>query len=96
MDEFEFDKASADRIAKIVQMYPMSLLDCANVLEVVAPLCAVWTPEGFIKRINDVFAINDGSLPVIDEATLNAFNSIGCTSFRLSKSDIQRLIKQTE
>lgn len=47
--EFEFDKASADRISKIVQMYPMSLSDCADILETVAPLCTMFTPEGSEK-----------------------------------------------
>lgn len=56
--EFEFDKASADRISKIVQMYPMSLSDCADILETVAPLCTMFTPEGFRKIIDDMTFIS--------------------------------------
>lgn len=55
MNEFEFDKESANRISKVVQMYPMSLSDCADILETVAPLCSIWTPKGFKQRIHDVF-----------------------------------------
>lgn len=87
MDEFEFDKESANRIANVVQMYPISLQDCANVLEAVAPFCATWTPEGFIKKINNIFSLDDSSMPIIDEATLDVFNSIGCTSFQLKQME---------
>lgn len=62
MNEFEFDKAYADRITKIVQMYPMSLSDCADILETVAPLCAMWTPEGFLKRIHGAFRNNQDNI----------------------------------
>ena len=62
MNEFEFDKENADRIANVVQMYPMSLSDCADILETVAPLCAMWTPEGFLKRIHGVFRNNQDNI----------------------------------
>lgn len=55
MTEFEFDKESADRIEKVVQQHPMCLRDCANVLEFVAPLCTVFTPEGFINKLKTLF-----------------------------------------
>ena len=55
MTEFEFDKASADRIEKVVQNYPMSLKDCADVLEFIAPLCTIYTAEGFINRLKISF-----------------------------------------
>lgn len=55
MTEFEFDKSSADRIEKVVQNYPMSLEQCADVLEFVAPLCTVFTTEGFINKLKIFF-----------------------------------------
>lgn len=55
LSEFEFDAKASDRISKVVQMYPISLEDCADILESVAPLCTLWTPEGFLKRIQSMF-----------------------------------------
>lgn len=55
MTELEFDKDSAYRIEKVVQQYPMALIDCANVLEFVAPLCTLFTTEGFIKKTKIFF-----------------------------------------
>ena len=56
MTEFEFDKESADRIAKIINSHNMCLKDCADILELLAPLCDMWTPEGLQQHIQRAFS----------------------------------------
>jgi len=51
MDEFSFDEESAKRIANVIWNYPMSLEDCADVLEQIAPLCEIYTTKGFIQKL---------------------------------------------
>ena len=54
MDDFLFDVDAAARIAKVVRMYPMTLENCADILEAVAPLCEVWTARGFLLRLHRI------------------------------------------
>ena len=54
MTEFEFDKESADRIEKVIQQNPMSLQDCADILELAAPLCTVFSCECFKNKLKTV------------------------------------------
>lgn len=54
MQEFRFDPEASARIAAVVQNYPMSLADCAELLEWAAPLCRLLTVDGFINRMTDV------------------------------------------
>lgn len=51
LKEFTFDPPAAQRIAQVVEQYPMSLENCADVLEAVAPYCALFTTDGFIQRL---------------------------------------------
>lgn len=57
MKEFEFDPEASNRIAKVIYQHPLSLRDCADILEIAAPICTVMTASGFKKFLND--AIND-------------------------------------
>ncbi len=56
MSESDFDKQSADRIEKVINNYPMSLETCADILELVAPLCEFWTAEGLQQHIKQSFS----------------------------------------
>ncbi len=56
MSEFDFDKQSADRIEKVINNYPMNLKSCADILELVAPLCKFWTAEGLLYYIKQSFS----------------------------------------
>lgn len=49
--QFEFDPASAQRIADVIEGHPISLQHCAEILETVAPLCACLTTNGFLRRM---------------------------------------------
>lgn len=56
MTEFEFDKESADRIAKTINSHVMCLKDCADILEMLAPLCDLWSPQGLQVHIRQAFS----------------------------------------
>lgn len=43
LDEFAFDPDSAQRIANLIQNYPLSLKDCADIIETVASWCDMYT-----------------------------------------------------
>lgn len=51
MTEFEFDKESADRIEKTINSHPICLKDCADILEIVSPLCDLYSAKCAKKRI---------------------------------------------
>ena len=51
LKEFTFDPQAAQCIAQVVEQYPMSLEDCADVLEAVAQYCTLFTIDGFIQRL---------------------------------------------
>lgn len=51
-DEFEFDPESAIRIAEAVRNYPLSLKGCADIIEIVAPLCEYLSMDGAIRFLN--------------------------------------------
>lgn len=57
MTEFEFDKESADRIENVVQKHAMSLKNCADILDLLAPLCDMFTTSGVLLRINRAFSV---------------------------------------
>lgn len=52
--EFRFDPDSAQRILKAMQNYPICLKDCADIIETVAPLCGLFTKDGFLKRLEEI------------------------------------------
>ena len=52
LKEFTFDTPAAQRIAQVVEQYPMSLENCADVLEAVALYCTLFTTDGFIQRLH--------------------------------------------
>lgn len=56
MTEFEFDKESADRIEKVIKQHPMCLKDCADILELLAPLCDFWSATGLKAHIRGAFS----------------------------------------
>lgn len=47
----EIDNDSAKRISKITNKYPVTLKDCADILEIIAPLCALKTSGGAKKTL---------------------------------------------
>lgn len=51
MTEFEYDKESADRIEEIINSHPICLKDCADILEIVAPLCDLYSAKWAKNRI---------------------------------------------
>ena len=54
--EFAFDPESADRIARAIELYPLTLKGCAEIIEVVAPLCNLVGEDGataYIRRFVD-------------------------------------------
>lgn len=51
MTEFEYDKESADRIEEIINSHPICLKDCADILEIVAPLCDLYSAKCAKNRI---------------------------------------------
>jgi len=54
LDEFTFDPEAAQRIANVVRLNAMSMEDCANVLEAVAPYCTELTTQGFLYRLTTI------------------------------------------
>lgn len=52
--EFEFDSGSAQRIADVIEEYPMSLQHCAEILELAAPLCTLLTESGFVGKLKEI------------------------------------------
>jgi len=54
MTEFEFAPEAARRIEKVVQNYPLSLDDCADLLEIVAPLAGALTAGGACRFLRQV------------------------------------------
>lgn len=56
MTEFEFDKKSAERIEKTIRKHNMCLKNCADILELLAPLCDMWSPQGLQRHIQRVFS----------------------------------------
>lgn len=55
--EFELDNKAAARISQVVQQHAMTLANCADVLETVAPYCTLWTTDGFLKRFRSAFIL---------------------------------------
>lgn len=56
MTEFEYDKESADRIEEIINSHPICLKDCADILELLAPLCDLWSSQGLQAHIRRAFS----------------------------------------
>lgn len=54
-NECEFDPKSAQRIANVIEWHPMSLRNCADILEFIAPLCTIFTTDGCIHKIAETF-----------------------------------------
>lgn len=57
MKEFEFDPDALNRIAKVIYQHPLSLRDCADILEIAAPMCTVMTVSGFKKLLREMINI---------------------------------------
>lgn len=51
-EEVEFDLEAMERIVNIVDHYPMSLRDCARIIEAAALLCQHKTSNGVIMELN--------------------------------------------
>ena len=51
-EEVEFDPEAIKRIVNIVDHYPMSLRDCARIIEAAALLCQHKTSNGVIAELN--------------------------------------------
>lgn len=51
-EEVEFDPEAMERIVNIVDHYPMSLRDCARIVEAAALLCQYKTSNGVIMELN--------------------------------------------
>lgn len=51
-EEVEFDPEAMERIVNIVDHYPMSLRDCARIIEAAALLCQHKTSNGVIMELN--------------------------------------------
>ena len=56
MTEFEFDKKSAERIEKTIRKHNMCLKSCADILELLAPLCDMWSPYWLQQHIQRAFS----------------------------------------
>lgn len=56
MSIFEFDPQAAARIQKVVEEHPMSLDNCADALEMVAPLYTLYTARGFTMIMNMILS----------------------------------------
>lgn len=48
---FESDPDSTNRIINTLYYHPLSLKDCADILEIIAPLCTLYTKEGFLHHL---------------------------------------------
>jgi len=67
--EFEFDPVSASRIEQVVRQYPLSLQNCAELLEAVAPLAGVLTADGACKFLQEIVNIRcDKGAPLLLKA----------------------------
>lgn len=53
-EEVEFDPESMKRIVNVIDRYPMSLHDCADVIEFIAPLCRYFTTNGAINKLTNL------------------------------------------
>lgn len=51
-EEVEFDPEAMEWIVNIVDHYPMSLRDCARIIEAAALLCQHKTSNGVIMELN--------------------------------------------
>lgn len=51
-EEIEIDPKSMERIVNVIDHYPMSLCDCAKIIEASALLCRHKTPNGVIAELN--------------------------------------------
>lgn len=51
-EEAEFDPESMKRIVNVIDHYPMSLHDCARIIESVALLCQDKTVDGVIIELD--------------------------------------------
>lgn len=52
LKEFQFDPESSARIAQVIKDHPMSLKDVADLLEMIAPLATLYTPDGAALILN--------------------------------------------
>ena len=55
-EEVEFDPESMKRIVNVIDHYPISLQDCARIIEAAALLCRHKTPNGVITELNKLTA----------------------------------------
>lgn len=53
-EEIEFDSTSMKRIINVIDNYPMSLHDCARIIESVALLCQAKTTDGVIVELDNL------------------------------------------
>ncbi len=56
MSEFEFDPTAATRIEQVVRLYPLSLKDCADLLEIIAPLVDILSADGARNFLQEIVA----------------------------------------
>lgn len=56
LKQFQFDPESSARIAQVIENHPMSLKDAADLLEMVAPLATLYTPDGAAMILNMILA----------------------------------------
>ena len=51
-EEVEFAPEAMEQIVNIIDHYPMTLYDCARIIEAAAPLCQYKTSNGVIMELN--------------------------------------------
>ena len=57
--EYKFDPKAAERIDRVVNSYPMTLCDCASILEVVAPLTSLMPADDLIRYLKSISTISN-------------------------------------
>lgn len=57
-DRCSFYSEEIDRITKVVELNAMSMNDCADILEMIAPLCNYMSASGAKKILKDIVNIS--------------------------------------
>ena len=58
-EEYKFDPDAAERIVRVVNSYPMTLSDCASILEAVTPLTSLMPADDLIRYLKSISTISN-------------------------------------
>lgn len=61
-EEYNLDTEAGDRITRVINAYPMSLSDCASILEAVAPLTHVMPADDIIRYLQSISTVSNAKL----------------------------------